>query len=53
VLDFDAYREGNRPLELDGQAKAVASLNHQIFQLFQASVTPETFESFKPEERDG
>lgn len=52
VLDYDAYREGNRPLDLEEQVKTLASLNHHVFSLFSVSVTPETFAAFEPEERD-
>jgi uncharacterized protein (TIGR04255 family) len=49
VLDFDAYREGNRTLDLEDQAKGLAALNHRVFGLFQRSVTPDAFNRFEPE----
>lgn len=52
VLDFDGYREGKRELNAEEQVKALAGINHYVFDLFQGSVTPETFHSFEPEEKE-
>ena len=49
VLDFDHYDDEPRPLDIDGQVRALAAFNHRIFDLFKWAVDEKLFETFEPE----
>jgi uncharacterized protein (TIGR04255 family) len=49
LLDYDVFREGGRPFQLDAIREALEVLHGDASKLFYASITPDLYEIFRQE----